>query len=222
MQADQEKLDKMLGGLLYILEKANTNIQSLDVEWEVLKPMGFTAATYTGWWRANKALILRRLMRDDILAMNKAMGAWIAHTKKVFESPDDPMSVAIALNNDMNYAGVVVAVQRKKAKIPDNAKVNPCVLVLNTAVNRPMWLSAEVFLKRKVHPQADFLPIIVEQEYFRTKEAIEALNSGVKFSCVEVNLNHELFEFKLADTIQGVVPKASPKKTIVKKPVKED
>lgn len=105
MQADQEKLDKMLGGLLYILEKANTNIQSLDVEWEVLKPMGFTAATYTGWWRANKALILRRLMRDDILAMNKAMGAWIAHTKKVFESPDDPMSVAIALNNDMNYAG---------------------------------------------------------------------------------------------------------------------
>ena len=225
---DQEKLEKMLGGLLHILEKANTNLQSLDVDWEALKPLGFTAATYTGWWRANKTRV-QKLMREDIQRMDKAMENWIASTRKVFESPDDPMSVALALNNSMNYPGVVVAVPRKKIKVPDNVKVSPCVLVLNTAINRPMWLDAEAFLKRKVHSQANFLPFTVEQEYFQTTGAIEALNRGVELSGVEVNLNHEIFEFKTVDTIQEVVPKekpdASPKKSSTKKPsrpIKED
>jgi hypothetical protein len=225
---DQEKMEKMLGGLLYVLEKANTNLQSLDVDWEVLKPLGLTAATYTGWWRANKTRV-QKLMREDIQLMDKALEAWVASTRKVFESPDDPMSVALALNNSMNYPGVVVAVQRKKVKVPDNAKVSPCVLVLSTAVNRPMWLNAEAFLKRKVYSRADFLPFTVEQEYFRTIWAIEALNRGIELSDVEVNLNHELFEFKTVDTIQEVVPKekpdASPKKSSTKKPsrpIKED
>lgn len=218
----------MLGGLLSALQKANTNLESLDIDWGMLRSQGTSQEEILGWWKLNNKIVTRRANRL-VSEMSKVEAVWVARQKVI-----DPLVTLRALRS-LQDPRVVIAKPRDSAVGDPPAAKSLLMLAFLPAREVFVWAPIdEVACGIRVDEKIPSAVIIDADCTSDDRDSFYGDDNGVNFSVTELDIltflnsgltpefladkcpDHTEYQFVTAKSLSEVL-KDKPRKPRVRK-----